>query len=303
MEIKINDYYEPEHFRSMCEDNFNVSRTCEYEKNEMHHIHDSCEILLVEDGVVDYFIAGEKFRLARNDILVVGSKLHHMRRIEKLPFLRYGLTLKPTYYKSLFVDQDMWKVFSTPDQENYVRYYKNVEPELFQKLIRLFCDLYKEETSQQPYRSLMQRSVITEISILLFRIFHIVRTREAITSMQKIMMEMKEYIDHHYQENLNLTVLSNRFFLHPSTISKEFNKYSNYSFNDYINTVRICAAVRLLECTRDSVTEISVRCGYSNVNTFLRQFKDKMEISPLQYRKSMMQVYSRLEAYRENQDK
>ena len=297
MEIKINDYYEPEHFRAICEDNFNVSRTCEYEKNEMHHIHDSCEILLVEDGVVDYFIAGEKFHLAANDILVIGSKHHHMRRIEKLPFLRYGLTLKPTYYKSLFVDQDMWKVFLTPNQDNYVKYYKNVDKEIFQKLIRLFNVLYVEETNKQSFNSLMQGSIITEISILLFRIFNIVRTNEAITPMRKIMMEIKEFIDNHYFENLNLTVLSNQFYLHPSTISKEFNKYSNYSLNDYINTVRICVAARLLECTQESVTEISVKCGYLNVNTFLRQFKDKMKLSPLQYRKSMMRIYSQFEVY------
>ena len=51
MEIKINDYYEPDHFRAISEDNYNISRTCEYEKNEMHHIHNTSEILLVEDGL------------------------------------------------------------------------------------------------------------------------------------------------------------------------------------------------------------------------------------------------------------
>ena len=34
-----------------------------------------------------------------------------------------------------------------------------------------------------------------------------------------------------------------------------------------------------------SITELSERGGYDNVNTFLRQFKEKMDVSPLQYKK------------------
>ena len=34
-----------------------------------------------------------------------------------------------------------------------------------------------------------------------------------------------------------------------------------------------------------SITELSERVGYDNVNTFLRQFKEKMDVSPLQYKK------------------
>lgn len=32
LEIKINDYYEPEHFQALNEDNYNLSRSCEYDR-------------------------------------------------------------------------------------------------------------------------------------------------------------------------------------------------------------------------------------------------------------------------------
>lgn len=86
MEIKINDYYEPDHFRAISEDNYNISRTCEYEKNEMHHIHNTSEILLVEDGAADYYISGRKYHVEPYDILVIGAMEHHLRRIDRLPF-------------------------------------------------------------------------------------------------------------------------------------------------------------------------------------------------------------------------
>ena len=101
MEIKINDYYEPDHFRAICEDNYNISRTCEYEKNEMHHIHNTSEVLLVEDGAADYYISGKKYHVEPYDILVIGAMEHHLRRIDRLPFSRYGFTVKPTYYRTM----------------------------------------------------------------------------------------------------------------------------------------------------------------------------------------------------------
>jgi len=80
--------------------------------------------------------------------------------------------------------------------------------------------------------------------------------------------------------------LSQLFYLHPATISREFNKYFGKNLIKYINTVRVCEAANLLENTNESVTGISVACGYDSVNTFLRQFKAVMETTPLQYRRA-----------------
>ena len=59
MQIRVNDYEEHEHFRAICEDCYNVSRTCGYDRLRMSHIHNTCEILLVETGEADYYISGK----------------------------------------------------------------------------------------------------------------------------------------------------------------------------------------------------------------------------------------------------
>lgn len=150
MQVKINDYDEPEHFRSICEDPYNVSRTCEYEKNEMHHIHNSCEILFVEDGAADYFISGKKYHVEAKDVLVIGAMEHHLRRIDRLPYLRYGLTVKPTYYRSIIPEEDLLRVFATPEPGDFEIHYKKVDSELFQALTRLLGCLKEEEETHKP---------------------------------------------------------------------------------------------------------------------------------------------------------
>ena len=99
------------------------------------------------------------------------------------------------------------------------------------------------------------------------------------------MNEIKAYIDLHYHEELSLSKLSKQFFLQPNTISKNFRKIWGKNINYYINSVRITNAVRILDMEDISITELSERVGYDNVNTFLRQFKEKMDVSPLQYKK------------------
>lgn len=287
MEIKINDYEEPEHFRAICEDNYNISRTCEYEKNEMHHIHNTCEILFVEDGAADYYISGKKYHVEPYDILVIGAMEHHLRRIDRLPFLRYGLTVKPTYFRSIILDEDLLKVFMTPSPEMFACYYKKIDPVVFNRILDLLRELKEEDVVHKPFRSQIQRTVITQIAVILFRALQFKRNESSMAASKARMLEIKEYIDGHFSEEINLNVLSEKFFLHPSTISKEFNRCCGYNLNKYINTVRVCEAASMLESNNDTVTEIAQRCGYDSVNTFLRQFKSIMEVSPLQYRKSV----------------
>ena len=286
MEIKINDYYEPDHFRAISEDNYNISRTCEYEKNEMHHIHNTSEILLVEDGAADYYISGRKYHVEPYDILVIGAMEHHLRRIDRLPFSRYGFTAKPTYYRSIILDHDLQKVFGTPPPDVFVQNYKNVDRAVFGHLIDMLCYLKEEGEVHKPFRTQIQRTIITQIAVLLFRVFRFERSESGISPSNARMLEIKDYIDVHFNEELNLNMLGEKFFLHPTTISKDFTKYCGYNLNKYINTVRVCEAASLLENSSDSVAVIAERCGYDSVNTFLRQFKSIMDVSPLQYRKS-----------------
>lgn len=300
MELKINDYEEPEHFRAICENNYDVSRTCEYVKNEMHHIHNSCEILLVEDGEADYYISGKKYHLEPRDIMVIGPMEHHFRRIDRLPFLRYGLTIRPNYFRSIILDHDLLKVFLTPKPEDFTENYKRIPPDIFQQIVDMLCYLKAEEGVHKPFRSQVQRTVIIQIAVLLFRTLGFKRNQGAITPSNIRMLEIKEYIDVHFREELNLNILSKQFFLHPATISKEFSRNCGYNLNKYINTVRVCEAASLLENNDDSVALIAEKCGYDSVNTFLRQFKSIMDVSPLQYRKS---VHKWRESSRKNREK
>ena len=154
------------------------------------------------------------------DILVIGAMEHHLRRIDRLPFSRYGFTAKPTYYRSIILDHDLQKVFGTPPPDVFVQNYKNVDRAVFGHLIDMLCYLKEEGEVHKPFRTQIQRTIITQIAVLLFRVFRFERSESGISPSNARMLEIKEYIDVHFNEELNLNMLGEKFFLHPTTISR-----------------------------------------------------------------------------------
>lgn len=65
--------------------------------------------------------------------------------------------------------------------------------------------------------------------------------------------------------------------------------YSCYSmpFTEYINSLRMKDAIKLLEKSDCSIEEISIKTGFGTIRTFQRQFQKSYNLSPKSYRDSM----------------
>ncbi|NLB81538.1 MAG: helix-turn-helix transcriptional regulator [Clostridiaceae bacterium] len=99
-------------------------------------------------------------------------------------------------------------------------------------------------------------------------------------------LQIKNYIDEHYSNpNLNVNELSTIFKINSSYLSSQFKKEFNIGLLDFITSVRIEAAKKLLLNSDKSNTEISQYVGYSNVRTFLRAFSKCEGTTPKVYRR------------------
>lgn len=96
-----------------------------------------------------------------------------------------------------------------------------------------------------------------------------------------------EYIINNYMQDLTLTMLSEKFNMSESSLSKKFKAFTGHRFRKYLVDVRTHAAAELLRETNLSMTEIADRCGFSDSNTFGDTFKRVFGKSPSSYRKSL----------------
>ncbi|MEK3660124.1 AraC family transcriptional regulator [Paenibacillus sp. FSL F4-0236] len=97
--------------------------------------------------------------------------------------------------------------------------------------------------------------------------------------------KVMKYVNEYYQdENLNISMIGEAFSMTPSYVSKLFKDLAGESLLDYINKTRLVQAKLLLIDGKYTVSEISLKVGYNDVNTFHRIFKKFEGITPGRYR-------------------
>lgn len=103
---------------------------------------------------------------------------------------------------------------------------------------------------------------------------------------QKIQQAV-EYIKKNYAKDLNMAVVSNYISMNYSLFSYSFKQYTGSNFVNYLKTIRMEEAKKLLAETDMRVIEISQEVGYDNEKHFMKIFKSAYGVSPSEYRKNM----------------
>ncbi|MCU6707749.1 helix-turn-helix domain-containing protein [Paenibacillus sp. J5C_2022] len=102
-----------------------------------------------------------------------------------------------------------------------------------------------------------------------------------------LLEQIKAYIDEHYANpDLSLTLIAEQFSITHVYLSSYFKKQSGYNLNHYMHTIRIQAAIRLMNSNSGlTMKEVAEQVGYSNAGTFIRHFKKISGTTPTQHAK------------------
>ena len=69
----LNSYGQEEHFHALNNQNVYVNYTGDYRSNPLYHVHNSCELLFIEEGEAQYRIGGNEYHLGPRDVLIIGG--------------------------------------------------------------------------------------------------------------------------------------------------------------------------------------------------------------------------------------
>lgn len=102
---------------------------------------------------------------------------------------------------------------------------------------------------------------------------------------EDICVKTKNYIDQNYSDDqLSVAVLGREMGMQPAHLSKLFREAYNISLLDYIASVRIFQAKRLIREEHMSVQATAEKVGFMNINRFIRIFKKIENVTPGKYR-------------------
>lgn len=146
----------------------------------------------------------------------------------------------------------------------------------------------QDKTIQDTYFEEIEHAESVELFLkvldALFEELELFENTDDVQDGEKI-RKMRMYIAEHYEENLTLASLADRFGFSYHYLSYYFNKQAKEGFSEYLNKIRIKKACELLKGNEYSISEISQVIGYSDHAYFCRVFKKMIGQTPSHYRK------------------
>lgn len=238
------------------------------------HFHETLEILYVLSGRISVIMAGNSFTLNSEDFVVFNPYEHHDLYQEA------GSHLLSVYISAPIVrmaDIGLIRCCSQLQRE---------QGDYFPLIRAKLAMLYKNGTDQVADRKLYILSEIYGLLAILKQQFQ-AQGNQVMVPEKGILYKILQYTAEHYSEDITLQSVADAIFLSRGHLSRVFQKEMGMPFSEYLRTLRLNKAARLLLSTELPVTDIALECGFSNTNTFIANFKQVYEETPGTYRKKM----------------
>lgn len=251
--------------------------------NFLAHWHNDLEIVYVLEGSIRMGINSETRVLTAGDLAVCSSgDIHYYdskNSESKLLMIIFNPSLigYPAGWPlnkrlmSPFLDQSQ----SAPEQGN-------------PRLSAIMQELLEEYLEKPPHHEQLVTGLLHELCALILRQLPLDtvnphKDKRRITNM-KIMQEVLEYLDVHYMHPITLADAARHANMSLFYFSRFFKSISGMSYVAYLNSIRVNQAERLLLATDKSILDIALECGFTNIRTFNRVFKQVKLRTPSELR-------------------
>lgn len=262
------------------------------------HWHREIELIYVREGKANISIENMELTARAGDLVVVDTGDFHYsstpKQKNRLDFILFDPSIiSPYYHHAHFfnplVTADMLKEYGMT----------NATEHLF--------DLVRTELEKEaPY---YQEIVSARLQDFVFQLrrHHRGRVMKANISHRaatlRDIQHLLVYIDQHYSEPLTLADAAKEMNLSQNHFSQLFSNVVGINFLSYLNTVRIEHAAHMIQNSRTKIIDVALACGFENIRSFNRCFKQYTGYPPREFLALPEQVRQSFSFYKRKLDK
>ena len=236
------------------------------------HLHNHLELVGMIEGKAMAYVEEKVYEINSGDaFFIFPNQIHHYEKIadENYILLLFPMDILPEY-TSVFQSKVPKSALIPGALKN-----RHVLRSM-QEILAL-----KDSTESGSYRDYLTKGYLLILSGQLFALSELEDTPHVDVQTVKLLLD---YCIGHYKEEISLDQVASRLHLSKFYISHLFSQKLHLSYSDYIRSLRISEACRLLTETSLGITEISYQVGFPTPRTFNRAFLKYVGRTPREYR-------------------
>ena len=239
--------------------------------------HSFFELTYVDTGSLHTEVDGTSYTLGEKELIIYGPGQFHSQHTDDQS-VSYVTIMFNMENISPDLPQDWYKVLI-----NRVFPYNK-------KIYTLIKTLVQESATGAPYTDSLMHCLLTETIIRLLQgIYAIPSAQPSSVVRQNYQEELFDrilaYLDSKLYEPLTVADVCQQFSLSRSTLQLLFKNAVNQSPKKYISDMKLEKSCQMLRENKYTISEISLKLGYSSIHYFSNAFNQKYHISPSEYAK------------------
>ena len=236
------------------------------------HWHEFLEFEIIESGSAEHIYNEEAYTVGPGDAyMMCYYDFHELTALT-------DVTLYSIHFHKNLIDPEIAKCLG------FQKFRCTFNKEESARIILCMKELEEEVSNRQPFSKQITQNIISEIVITMIR----KSTLNGIHPAPLTIQQAIAYLNEHFLEKITLEELSAQLSFSPNYLGHLFKTQTGCTFNDYLNTLRLKYACSLLLSSQIPIKEIAYTAGYSSVEYFMYVFKQRMHMTPGEYRKQAL---------------
>ena len=264
-----------------------INRVIEFKKGYhfKSHSHKRIEINFIKKGSCIMKFDNDVVRFRKNDCMVIFPHINHSFTVESKECVLVQLEFYAENFSILYPEYNNESLkFIYNLHTNSERYIKIIE---HSQLSNCMERIISEISNKDDDYNILYRLYFCELFIILSR--HIknkilVKPDINNNNINKIL----HYFHNNYSENFNIEDISYKEGISSRYLRVFFRKHFGMSPVEYLISLRIKKSKELMHDINLSLTNIAYESGFSNQQYFSRTFKKSTGLTPMEYRKELL---------------
>lgn len=241
------------------------------------HWHNSLEIVLPIYGGQFAWVDGKYYKMYHESgqpLIINSRSIHSFESGRPRPYIGLALQINYKFLKQVYHNIDNI-YFKQPDEEVA----KMIKEQIF-----LINQYYESESNN---KELLIYSALYKLIYIMVDYLSVEKDIKVDVKSEKNkhrITKIINYIDDHYQDELTIDTLSQVFKLSEGHLSKLFKDNLGMTIKSYISQTRAQKVKEALVSSDLPLIDIAISCGFPNVKSMNKVFKELYQCTPNQYR-------------------